>query len=114
MLIGADSLWQFQRGETRRGNENEPVAIETTLGWTFSGRIEEEQEHSGYVQTTIVIEPIKSSTESELARRWDLETLGIRERNEVYDDLIDIITFNGARYSIKLPWNPGNFELPGQ
>ena len=32
MLIGAHSLWQFQRGEIRRGNENEPAAIETTLG----------------------------------------------------------------------------------
>ena len=33
MFIGADSFSQFQRGEIQRGNENELVAIETTLGW---------------------------------------------------------------------------------
>ena len=64
------------------------------------------------MQTTLVIEPVKRSTESELARLWDLETLGVRERNEVYDDLIDNVTFNGTRYSVKLPWKAENFELP--
>ena len=43
---------------------------------------------------------------------WGLETLGIRERNEVYDNLINNITFNGITYSVKLPWKAGNFELP--
>ena len=112
MLIGADNLWQFQSGEVRKGEINQPVAIETTLGWTISGKIDGEQEISGYTQSTIVIEPMKRSTESDLSKLWDLETLDIRERNEVYDDLIDNITFNGNRYSVKLPWKAGHAELP--
>ena len=55
--------------------------METTLDWTLSGRIEKDQEHSGYVQTTLVIEPVKRNTESELARLWDLDTLGRKKRD---------------------------------
>ena len=29
LLIGADYLWEFQRGRTVRGESEEPVAIET-------------------------------------------------------------------------------------
>ena len=37
MLIGADYLWYFQTGVTKRGKSGEPVAIETELGWVLSG-----------------------------------------------------------------------------
>ena len=32
VLIGADYLWMFQTGDTRRGKSGEPVAIKTTSG----------------------------------------------------------------------------------
>jgi len=37
MLIGADYLWKFMRGEVVRGEKDEPVAISTSLGWMVSG-----------------------------------------------------------------------------
>ena len=37
LLIGADYLWSFQEGRTIRGEPNDPVAIETRLGWVLSG-----------------------------------------------------------------------------
>jgi hypothetical protein len=37
ILIGADYLWQFQTGITVRGKADEPVAVQTLLGWTLSG-----------------------------------------------------------------------------
>ena len=37
MLIGADYLWLFQEGRTVRGQSDEPVAVETKLGWVLSG-----------------------------------------------------------------------------
>ena len=39
MLIGADNLWQIQRGRIIQGEPGEPVAIETALGWTISGQL---------------------------------------------------------------------------
>ena len=44
---------------------------------------------------------------------WDLEILGIKEpRSEVYEEYSDSISFDGNRYSVKLPWKEGHPELP--
>jgi hypothetical protein len=37
VLIGADYLWQFQTSVARRGRPEDPVAVETELGWVLSG-----------------------------------------------------------------------------
>ena len=40
ILIGADCLWSFQKDCTIRGGGgglDEPVAVETELGWVMSG-----------------------------------------------------------------------------
>ena len=37
LLIGSDYLWKFHRGQTIRGEPEEPVAIETELGYVLSG-----------------------------------------------------------------------------
>ena len=37
VLVGADYLWDFQSNRTIRGKCNEPVAVETELGWVLSG-----------------------------------------------------------------------------
>ena len=39
LLIAADYLWEFQKGRTVRGESEEPVAIETELGWVLSGHL---------------------------------------------------------------------------
>ena len=36
VLIGADYLWLFQEGRTVRGSSDEPIAVETKLGWVLS------------------------------------------------------------------------------
>lgn len=36
-LIAADYLWSFQTGSVVRGEVNEPVAVQTELGWVISG-----------------------------------------------------------------------------
>ena len=40
--------------------------------------------------------------EEDIKVLWDLETLGIAERDRVYEEFVDNITFNGSRYSIKV------------
>ena len=37
VLVGTDYLWHSQKGCTIRVNFNEPVAVETELGWVLSG-----------------------------------------------------------------------------
>lgn len=41
ILIGVDYLWRFQESEVRRTEPNEPVTIKTSLGWVFSGLLED-------------------------------------------------------------------------
>ena len=37
VLIGADYSWSFQKGCKIRDKTDEPVAVETKLGWVLSG-----------------------------------------------------------------------------
>ena len=114
LLVGADYLWRFQTGRTIRGEPDEPVAVETALGWVLSGplkgrKIDKEQE----VQVNFVTAEslVTDSLERDVHKLWDLETIGIRESNEVHEEFVDI-SFNGQRYSVKLPWKAGNDRLP--
>ena len=47
---------------------------------------------------------VKSSLDNEVQKLWDLETIGLKDTDEVHDDLLDIVSFTGERYSVKLPW----------
>ncbi len=46
ILVGANFLFNFQDGEMRRGDANEPVGIKTKLGWVLAGPIKETAEIS--------------------------------------------------------------------
>lgn len=37
LLVGADYMWEFMKGDAVRGERDEPVAILTSLGWVLSG-----------------------------------------------------------------------------
>ena len=43
---------------------------------------------------------------------WDLDSLGIKKIDEVHEAFIDSITFDGERYSVRLPWKKGHGDLP--
>lgn len=121
VLIGADYLWNFQTGNVVRGGVGEPVAVETQLGWVISGPLEYSQ--SADRERAVSVNFVgKDSTmterlEEDIQVLWDLETLGITESDEVYEEFVDNICFNGDRYSVKLPWKEGrdildsNYEL---
>ena len=76
LLVGADYLWLFQGGRTIRGERDEPVAVETSLGWVLSGPMRADVYHS-QVSTNLVTESVESETDVErLAQKlWDFETL---------------------------------------
>lgn len=43
---------------------------------------------------------------------WDLDSIGIREVDDVHEEILDSISFNGIRYSVKLLWKAGREKLP--
>ena len=45
----------------------------------------------------------KTEIEENVNRLWDLDTLGIRQEDEVHETVIDEILFTGTRYSVGLP-----------
>ena len=113
MLVGMDLLWQLQTGHSKRGTTEEPVAIETIFGWTLAGKIGGSNSSEMKVNVNLFIEEGgKNGIENNLKKLWDYETLGIRETDDVYEDMVDSIRFTGERYSVRLPWKTGNYHLP--
>ena len=111
VLIGSDSLWEFQEGETRRGGPGEPVAVKTKLGWVLSGPLKfQGKSFDSFDNSNVNFLPQvrqdlgMAGIERNVNRLWDLETLGIRQENEIYEAVIDDIQFTGTRYSVGLPW----------
>ena len=114
-------MWSFQTGNVVRGGVGEPVAIETQLGWVVSGPLESSPSTDSEQAVSVNIigrdGTVPGRLERDIQVLWDLETLGITESDGVYKEFVDNITFNGKRYSVKLPWKEGrdvldsNYEL---
>ena len=54
VLVGADYLWNFQKDCTIRGGLNEPVAVETELGWVLSGPMKSQSSGPEPIQINLV------------------------------------------------------------
>ena len=121
VLIGADYLWSFQTGNVVRGGVGEPVAIEMQLGWVVSGPLESspstDREQAVSVNIIGRDGTVPGRLERDVQVLWDLEALGITKSDGAYEEFVHNITFNGKRYSVKLPWKEGcdvldsNYEL---
>ena len=119
VLIGSDSLWEFQEGETRRGGPGEPVAVKTKLGWVLSGPLKfQGKSFDSFDNSNVNFLPQirqdlgMAGIERNVNKLWDLETLGIRQENEIHEAVIDDIQFTGTRYSVGLPWKISHDKLP--
>ena len=116
LLIGPDYLWSFQGGRTIRGEPDEPIAIETRLGWVLSGLLKgfcDDSQVSVHLVGHNVSRNVDCRELEESARKlWDYKTIGIREDDEVHEALKDAILFNGKRYEVSLPWKEGHGTLP--
>ena len=115
LLIGTDYLWCFQRGRIIRGEVDQPVAVETCLGWVLSGPLKGTRDdmqinvnYVGHASSRVDNHELEDSAR----KLWDFETLGIRGENEVHEALKDAISFNGKRYEVGLPWKEGHAPLP--
>ena len=116
ILCGSNLLWSFQDGECIRGGPGEPISIQTSLGWVLSGPLKGKTiNFSDSTNVNLCIENIpsrKQETELNLHNLWDLNSIGIREGNQVHESVIDNITFTGSKYSVGLPWKLGHGTVP--
>ena len=117
VLCGSDFLWNFQEGESRRGGPGEPVAVRTTLGWVLSGPLKGKKLNSSEISVVNHVHDIFNATshkeiDGNLNKLWDLDSLGIREKDSVHENVIDNICFTGKRYSVGLPWKVGHGQVP--
>ena len=121
ILIGADSYWQIVTGRVIRG-EVGPVATENKLGYILSGPVPRQLSHKSTVVNITAIHILKAQAvsigveeglEHQLARFWELESLGIAPQEKtVYDRFEDTIQFMGGRYEVKMPWKEQHPLLP--
>ena len=99
ILVRAYYFWQFQHGCIIRGNPDEPVAIQISLGWVLSGpskcRVEEPAIKTARVNLINVASD--QSKEGEVCKLWDLETLGIRSKDDAEVNFNDEISFSGVK-----------------
>ena len=117
VLIGADYLWEFQKGTTIRGRPEEPVAVHTELGWVLSGPLKRQDVDSrqevsvNFIgQDSVAFD--RASLDSEIHKLWDLESIGIKSNDDVHESFENDIGFSEGRYSVKLPWKQGHDPLP--
>ena len=63
----------------------------------------QEQEVQGTVHETLSVE---------FQRLWDLDSIGIRERDSVHENFLKNIKFQDGRYTVGLPWIEHHKVLP--
>ena len=106
LLIGADFMWRFQMDSIKRGGVDEPVAVETKLGWVLSGPMKCKEDSVRELDTNVnlIMEDRGDGLDRNFSWLWDLETMGIKEEDEVQVEFLDNISFTGERYEVSLPW----------
>ncbi len=62
------------------------------------------------MRVTIQNDPVE--IDSNINKLWDLDSIGIREKDQVHEATLDGISFTGKRYSVGLPWKAGHKLLP--
>ena len=119
LLIGSDYYWDIVTGSICKV-KNGPTAVHTKVGWVLSGPTPSNGSDSCSVNltTTHVLraESIQSeqfSLDEQLRAFWDLETLGIKEKEPtLYDNFMKHVVFRSGRYRVSLPWKEFHDPLP--
>ena len=104
--------------------------MDTCLGWVVSGPLKESSENQSANVSFVsqagnrnefanvnFVSQVSNQSEidsirANVSKLWNLETLGVRESDDIHEALLDKIKFNGLRYSVQLPWKQGHGYLP--
>ncbi len=120
ILIGSDYYWRFATRRVLRGKAG-PTAVHTRLGWVLSGPLPGTEQRETATTLTMSTHALQVDGEAththsldiQLKKFWDLEPLGtINDESSVYDKFASEISFDGRRYTVRLPWKEVHPELP--
>ncbi|XP_015761462.1 PREDICTED: uncharacterized protein LOC107340611 [Acropora digitifera] len=121
LLIGSDYIWNFLNGSTIRGKESVecgPVAVSTTVGWVLPGPVKnlpKEKLSSIQFSSTHVLRVDSRSNDTlyeHFEKLWDLDSIGIREKDTVLEAFEKNVNIQDGRYSVHLPWKEHHKLLP--
>ncbi|OUC40700.1 hypothetical protein D917_03881, partial [Trichinella nativa] len=105
VLIGLDYYYDFINQAIIKGQEGEPMAIHSTLGWIICGPT------PGKVpmkNTKMLFAKIEDHLDDILKNFWDLEAIGIKDEEKEIDSKASqlfekTVHFDGERYEVQLP-----------
>lgn len=120
ILVGPDYYWKVATGRIVHGRVG-PTAIKTRFGWVLSGPVP--GRHPVSMTTNMIcshvlkvgcVQPENlADLDKKLQMFWDLDTLGVREKEDsVYDKFIRTVELKNGRYSARLPWKEPHPLLP--
>ena len=123
LLIGLDHSWKFMQNAKREAEDKQgPVAIKTGMYWILSGPVKVKHVKrlsSVNLAPTHVLfradckstcEPISNkSLEEQIQSFWDLDSIGIRDKQSVHELFLESVKFENGRYSVKFPFKTDKF-----
>uniref|UniRef100_A0A5S6R4J3 DUF1758 domain-containing protein n=1 Tax=Trichuris muris TaxID=70415 RepID=A0A5S6R4J3_TRIMR len=109
ILIGLDYYYEFIHGPVRRRRREEPLAVQSSLGWILCGPTNDRERGTSRVLRV----GFDDSADSMLKRFWQLESVGMHDAEETQEvsrtreQVDDLVSFDGCRYIVRLPWKSG-------
>ena len=95
------------------------VAVSTTVGWVLScpvGNLPKERLSSIQFQSTHVLRVYSGNSDDTLYKDfekvWDLDSIGIREKDTVHEAFEKNVSFEDGRYCVYLPLKEHHKLLP--
>ncbi|KAG5870691.1 hypothetical protein JTB14_003889 [Gonioctena quinquepunctata] len=120
MLVGADNYWALVTGETEKISER-LTAVNTKFGRTLHGpasidSFDVNQNIVTLLHATMLENEDESNESIDIKKFWDLETLGIRDHEEISNEFTlhfskNNIVMRRNRYEVSLPWKNPNINL---
>ena len=116
VLIGANFYHEFVLHKRRRGSRNEPIAVETVLGWTLHGPYSDLHHLSEKPDPSISLfcdmrTESKPSLSDDLEKLWSLEAINIPCEPE--PEWVKP-QFKSERISTRLPWKSSERPLSNE
>ena len=122
ILIGLDYYYNFMTGNIIKGKPNEPIALESTLGWIISGPYSSINSTNVYninshflfaTPSNSRYNVFENETDHKLSTIWDIESVGVNTKElEIYQNFENDVEFTGERCSVKLPFKPMTELVP--
>ena len=116
ILIGSDYYWHSMKNRIIRRNADEPVALETKLGYVLSGKsdIGSNGGHQINLKESLVTSALRVQQElltpkdqlNEIGQKfWNLESVSVSKNElDICENFEADISFANNRYEVKLPF----------